>query len=302
MKCLFSSFQVAGLAVVMATATAAQEPDAKLEGSEHLASEQSQASHCFENQQGARYRVEGSGPLLIYIAGMDGTGELFYKQMPALTRSYRVVTFRLRERGRFTYDDLTGDVAAIIIEIGDLRATIVGESFGGTIAMQFAIRFPEMVERLIVVNSFPRFRPRWKIYTAATFAPIVPPKFTWLLRRGANKLGLMLDGVGSEDRRRFFQVVRSVKTEGYARRLRLVAELDIENRLSEIQAPTLFIAGTKDYLVKSVREALAMAARMPNAGVKIIEGAGHACLLGNKVILADLLAEWIAQGRQQIKE
>ena len=239
---------------------------------------------------------------MVYVAGLEGTGELFYKQAPALARSYRVVTFRLREQGRFTYDDLTEDVAAVIRNAGESRATVVGESFGGTVAMQFAIRFPEMVERLVVVNSFPRFRPRWKIKIAAAFAPIVPPQFTLLLRLGANLLGLMRDGVSAEDRRRFFQVVRGVKREGHARRLRLIAELDIENRLSEIQAPTLFIAGAKDPLINSVREARLMAARLGSADVKIIDGAGHACLLGNKVILADLLDEWIAQGSRQFKE
>jgi pimeloyl-ACP methyl ester carboxylesterase len=246
--------------------------------------------------------VEGSGSLLVFIAGMDGTGELFYRQAPALACSYRVVTYRQRENGRFTYDDLAEDLAAVIRNAGESRATVVGESFGGTIAMHFAIRFPEMVERLVVVNSFPRFRPRWKIKIAAAFAPIVPPRFTWWLRRGANLLGLMLDGVSAEDRRRFFQVVRGVNHKGHARRLRLIAELDIENRLSEIQAPTLFIAGAKDYLVRSVREARLMAARIGSADVKIIDGAGHACLLGNKVILADLLAEWISQSRRRFEE
>src|SRR5262245_11502094 len=128
-----------------------------------------------------RFQTEGSGPLLVYIAGMDGTGELFYKQIPALSRSYRIVTFKSRESGRFTYDDLTDDVAAIIHKVSRERAIIVGESFGGTVAMQFTIRFPELVERLVVVNSFPRFHPRWKIEIAATFAPIFPPQFTWLL-------------------------------------------------------------------------------------------------------------------------
>src|SRR5262245_15457005 len=141
---------------------------------------------------------------------MDGTGELFYKQTPALACSYRVVTFRLREHGRFTYDDLTEDVAAVIRNAGESRATVVGESFGGTIAMQFAIRFPEMVERLVVVNSFPRFRPRWKIKIAAAFAPIIPPQINWLLRRGANTLGLMQDGVSAADCRRIFQALRWV--------------------------------------------------------------------------------------------
>jgi pimeloyl-ACP methyl ester carboxylesterase len=246
--------------------------------------------------------VKESGSLLVYIAGLEGTGELFYKQAPALALSYRVVTFRLREQGRFTYDDLIEDVAVVIRNAGESRATVVGESFGGTIAMQFAIRFPEMVERLVIVNSFPRFRPRWKIKIAAAFAPIIPPQFIWLFRRGANLLGLMQDGVSAEDRRRFFQTVRGVKHESHARRLRLIAELDIGNRLSEIQAPTLFIAGAKDYLINSVREARLMAARLGSADVKIIDGAGHACLLGNKVILADLLAEWITESKRQFEE
>ena len=74
-------------------------------------------------------------------------------------------------------------------------------------------------------------------------------------------------------------------------RLRLIVELNVEDRLSEIQAPTLLIAGDKDLLIPSAREARSMAARMPNAKVKIIQGAGHACLLGNLVRLADLMAE-----------
>src|SRR5262249_60679470 len=106
--------------------------------------------------------------------------------------------------------------------------------------MQFAIRFPEMVERLVVVSSFPRFRPRWKIKIAAAFAPVVPPQFIWLLRRGANLFGLMRDGVSAEDRRRFFQVVRGVEDEGPARRLRLLAEPDTENAPSECQARSRF--------------------------------------------------------------
>jgi pimeloyl-ACP methyl ester carboxylesterase len=243
-----------------------------------------------------QYRVEGSGRPLIYIAGLDGTGELFFKQAPGLIRSYRVVTFRLRERGHFTYDDLTDDVAAIIRGLGERRATIVGESFGGTVALQFALRHPALVERMVVVNSFPRFRGRARIRLAARLAPVAPLQLTWLVRRGANLLGLMRDGVSPEDRRRFFEAVRSVEREGYVRRLRLIAELDVEERLSGIQAPTLLVAGEKDWLIPSVREARAMAERMPNATVKIIEGAGHACLLGNRVCLADILAEWIAAG------
>jgi 3-oxoadipate enol-lactonase len=259
-------------------------------GEENKERAQLPAANRIENRLPS-YRVEGQGPLLIYIAGLDGTGELFFKQTPALATSYRVVTFRSRESGRFTYDDLADDVAAIIRDLGEQRATIVAESFGGGVGFTFALRYPSMVERLVIVNSFARFRAQAKIRLAIIFNSVLPPFLTSSVRRMANTVGLRADGVLPEDRERFFKAQRTVARAGYARRLHLIAHLDVESRLSEIQTPTLFIAGAKDMLVPSVKEAHRMAARIPNAKIKIISGAGHACLLGNRVRLADILAQ-----------
>jgi pimeloyl-ACP methyl ester carboxylesterase len=242
----------------------------------------------------ARYRVEGAGPLLIYVAGLDGTGDLFYKQVPALARTHRVVTYRQRETGRFTYDDLTADLATIIAEQGEPRATLVGESFGGTVALHFALRFPALTERLVIVNSFPRFRGRARIKLAARLARAMPWSLTWLARASANHLGLTREGIGRQDRARFFTAVRTVHQDGYVQRLRLIGEVDLEEHLSRIAAPTLLIAGGRDLLIDSVREAHAMAALLPHASVKVFARAGHTCLLGDEVSLADLLAEWPA--------
>lgn len=238
-----------------------------------------------------KYKVEGSGPLLIYNAGLDGTGELFFKQAGALARSYRVVTFRSREKGSFTYDDLVNDVAAIIRDQAEEQATILGESFGGTVALSFALRYPEMTERLIVINSFPRFRRRLQIKLGVMLASRVPFRLLWPLRRAGNILGLLVDSVGREDRDVFWNAISSVSPSGYARRLQLIAEFDVESRLPDIKTPALFIAGDRDLLIPPVREAHAMAARMPNAAVRVIKGAGHACLMGDRVNLAAILAE-----------
>ena len=237
------------------------------------------------------YRVEGSGPLLIYIAGLDGTGEFFFKQRPLLAETYRVVTFRSREGARFSYDDLADDVAAIIEDNNESRATILGESFGGTVALWFALRYPGMVERMVVVNSFPRFRRQVLIGLAARLASGLPFSTTWFARSGASFLGLLADGVAPDDRKRFFAAMRTVKKESYAQRLKLIAGFNVEDRLHEIEAPTLFIAGEKDLLIRSVREAKGMARRMPRAIVRVIQGAGHACLMGNRVNLARILKE-----------
>jgi pimeloyl-ACP methyl ester carboxylesterase len=248
-----------------------------------------------KESQPPRYRVNGKGPLLVYIAGLDGTGELFFKQAPSLASSYRVMTFRSRDAGRFTYEDLADDVALFIRDAGAERATIVAESFGGGVALTFALRYPAMVERLIIVNSFARFHARAKIRLGILFASVLPFWLTSVVRKTANEAGLRADGVRPEDRDRFFQAIRTVKREGYKQRLKLVADLNLENRLADIHAPTLFIAGQKDLLVPSAREARSMSARMRNAQVRIIPRAGHACLLGDRVRLAEILAEWIGQ-------
>lgn len=237
------------------------------------------------------YRIEGTGPVLIYVPGLDGTGQLFFKQCPRLATSYRVVTFRPRDDGRFTYEDLTDDLAAIIRDLGEQQATILGESFGGTVALWFALRYPQMVKQLVVINSFPRFRKRLTIKLGVKFASGLPFRLLWPVRRVANTLGLFVDAVNRDDRNRFWNAILTVSGEAYRRRLQLIEELDIESRLSEIQTPTLFIAGDRDLLIPSVKEAQAMAARMPNARVRVVEGAGHACLMGSRVRLDELLLE-----------
>ncbi len=236
------------------------------------------------------YRIEGNGPVLIYIPGLDGTGELFFKQSPGLVRTHRVVTFRLREHGSFTYDDLADDVAAIISAIGERRATLVAESFGGGVALTFALRYPAMIEQLVLVNTFARYRERVRIRLGARLASILPFQLLWYLRKSADLLGLLVDDVAVKDRSRFFEAIRTVKREAYARRLKLICDLDIEDRLSEIETPTLIIACEKDLVVRSTREARLMAACLPNATVKIFKDAGHACLLGSQVHLDEILA------------
>jgi pimeloyl-ACP methyl ester carboxylesterase len=244
---------------------------------------------------GVSYRVTGSGPLLIYIAGLDGTGELFFKQAPELSESYRVVTFRQRERGEFTYEDLAADVAAIIDDLGEQRATIVGESFGGTIALTFALLHPSRVERLIVLNSFPRYRGRLRIHALRILNSVLPFRSTRPLRVAANLLGLYLDGVSAADRRRFFEAARTVKGRAYLRRLKLIAGFNVLGRLHEIATPALFIAAERDIVVPSQKEARVMSERVPGARMLLLRGVGHGCLLGSRVRLAAILDGWKSQ-------
>ena len=94
----------------------------------------------------ARLSVEGSGDAVILVPGLDGTGQLFYRQRPLLARTRRVATYALRESAE-TMDVLVADLARLIEVVAPLerRAIVIGESFGGTLAMSLALDRPERV-------------------------------------------------------------------------------------------------------------------------------------------------------------
>src|SRR3712207_522091 len=103
-------------------------------------------------------RVEGKGPPLIFVPGMDGTGRLFYRQVPLLAPRFRVRTYTLRDDAE-SMDGLVADLDRAIRSLapGGEPAVVIAESFGGTLALSYALAHPERVRALVVVNSFPRF-------------------------------------------------------------------------------------------------------------------------------------------------
>ena len=235
-------------------------------------------------------RLTGRGPLLVFVPGMDGTGELFYLQVPRLAPHYRVATYTLREDG--TMQDLVADLAAVIAESGTHgRATVVGESFGGTVALSFALTHPEMVDRLVVLNSFPRFLPQARLHLAIAVLRALP--FPWVvmsLVRRLTAFRLHSRHTHRREIRRFLEVTARTTRAGYLSRLRVLRDFDVRARLGDIRTPTLFLASDRDHLVPAVEQARYMADRVPNARLRVLRGHGHICLIAPDLDLAELLA------------
>lgn len=109
----------------------------------------------------SRLSILGSGEPVVLVSGMDGTGQLFYRQVPLLARSYRVATYALRDRAS-TMEQLVADLTRVVdtVSPADRRAIVVGESFGGALALSFALARPAQVSALVILNSFPYFAPQ----------------------------------------------------------------------------------------------------------------------------------------------
>jgi pimeloyl-ACP methyl ester carboxylesterase len=119
--------------------------------------------------------MQGSGEAVVLVSGMDGTGKLFYRQVPSLARSYRVATYALRDAAT-TMEELVADLGRIVDTVAPeaRRATIVGESFGGALALSFALARPAQVDRLVILNSFPCFTPQIRLHLARFALRTIP--------------------------------------------------------------------------------------------------------------------------------
>jgi pimeloyl-ACP methyl ester carboxylesterase len=226
---------------------------------------------------------------------MDGTGQLFYRQVPLLARSYTVVTYALRDRAG-TMDALIDDLANIIDRVApDRQAIIIGESFGGALALSFALARPEQVSGLVILNSFPYFAPQWRLHLAAMALGGLPWGTMQIVRR-LTAFRLHSRYTHRADIRRFMELTAQTTREGYVNRLKLLARYDVRDRLRELRVPTLFLAADCDHLVPSVPQAEYMAARTPRSAIRVLEGHGHICLIAPDIDLHHVLKEWLPSG------
>jgi pimeloyl-ACP methyl ester carboxylesterase len=241
-----------------------------------------------------RLSVQGSGEALVLVPGMDGTGQLFYRQTPSLSESFRTATYALRSEAR-TMDTLVDDLAHVIDTVAPetRRAVVVGESFGGALAMSFALARPEQVSALVVLNSFPHFAPQFRLRLARYGLALLPWGAMPLIRR-LTAFRLHSPHTHREEIRRFMELTASADGEGYIHRLEVLMSYDIRDRLHDLRPPALFLAAEKDHLVPSLQQAELMVSRVPHGTLRVLHGHGHICLIAPDVDLREMLVTWRA--------
>jgi pimeloyl-ACP methyl ester carboxylesterase len=106
------------------------------------------------------YLEAGSGPVLLLVHGMAGNAENWREVIEPLAREHTVIAPDLPGHGSsepgggdYSLGALAAVLRDLLLTLGHERATVVGHSLGGGIAMQFSYQFPEMVERLVLVSS-----------------------------------------------------------------------------------------------------------------------------------------------------
>jgi len=239
--------------------------------------------------------VQGAGEPLVLVPGMDGTGQLFYRQVPSLARTYRTATYALRNDAS-SMDTLVDDLGHVIDAIAPdtRRAVVVGESFGGALAMSFALARPEQVSAIVVLNSFPYFAPRIRLRLARHGLALLPWGAMRLIRR-ATAFRLHSAHTHRDEIARFMELTAAASRDGYLNRLQLLMSYDVRDRLHELRPPALFLAAEQDHLVPSVQQAQLMVSLAPRATLRVLQGHGHICLIAPDIDLAEIVNAWMAK-------
>ena len=233
---------------------------------------------------------------MILVPGLDGTALLFYRQIPALSRRLRVETFPLPDDPSCTMEGMVAELGARLeslgLETGKERVFLCGESFGGALSLSFALAHPEKLRGLVIVNSFPYVRQRVSIRLGPPLLRLIPWGAMPLVRRFTERR-LHSSHTRPEDLREFHQRTRGISRSGYVRRLEILQSYDIRDQLHRISVPTLFLAANQDRLVRAVEEARFMAARVPSATVRVLDGFGHVCMIHHEFDLLEHITPWL---------
>jgi 3-oxoadipate enol-lactonase len=240
-----------------------------------------------------RLMIRGSGRPVILVPGMNGTADLFYRQVPLLERSYRVATYSLRDDAE-SLDALAADLASVVdvVAPSERQAIVIGESFGGAVALTTALRHPDRIRALIILNSFPHFGPQARLGMAIAGLKIMPWGAMSLVRH-LTAFRLHSPHTHRSEVRQFITRTVHATRKGYLNRLSLLKQYDVRAELREITCPVLFLAAEKDHLVPAVEQARYMSACVPGSVMRILEGHGHICLIAPDIDLGAILDAWL---------
>lgn len=261
------------------------------------------------------YRRAGSGPVVLLVHGIAGTSAVWDAILPELAATHTVIAPDLpghgrsgRSAGDYSVGAMAATLRDLLLALGLERATVVGHSLGGGVAMQYAYLFPEHCERLVLVSAGGLGRSvALTLRSAALPGSEVVTAGLGLVARGG---GRALGAVG---------LLRPERVSPPARELgRSVAALaDRETRtafLATLRAvvgpvgqrvfagdrlylaaamPTLIVWGERDPIIPVGHGRRAHAA-MPGSRLEVLPGVGHFPPLEAPEELAAALREFLA--------
>jgi proline iminopeptidase len=265
-------------------------------------------------------KVMGQGYPLVLMHGGPGLDHTSLLALQPLADQFTLIFYDHRCNGRsagaevssMTFENLTADADALRQTLGFDKWAVLGHSFGGNVALEYALRYPHSLSHLVLMNTG---GDQWWVnqnapellakrgYSPSTVQAarrfyngrITPGEFlptSMKLMSGyfyRNFLLVMAHEVFSPGPRPKMRPEALIF--GYTQLLKGWTVMD---RLSEIQAPTLVMAGRYDFLFPTEHQ-VALAAGITNARLEIIERAGHNPHMERSAEVIKIIKSFIAE-------
>ncbi len=261
------------------------------------------------------YRQAGEGPVLLLIHGIAGTSSGWDAVIEPLARTHTVIAPDLPGHGEsepggdYSLGGLAAGLRDLLATLGHDRATLVGHSLGGGVAMQFIYQFPEIAERLVLVASgglgpevSPILRaaalPGADAFIAATAS--VGARVGSVVAGGLSAIGLRPSPDVAEVARGYASLADSGRRRAFLDTLHAVVGTDGQrvaatDRLYLAEAmPVLIIWGERDPIIPSGHGEEAHKA-LPGSRLELFEGVGHLPQLEEPVRFVSLIEAFLAE-------
>ncbi len=236
------------------------------------------------------FESNGAGEPLVLIPGFASGAWSWFKQTEELSKDFRVVTFdpygvgkskspNNRGKGNSSLEVFAEDVLGLLDALEIEKAHIVGASFGGFVAQEFALKFPERLNKLVLVcttaGGTNHVRP--SIEVLRSFAPdasLTRGEHIRRFLRPAFSEEFNIDRADEVERVCRMREESDVSEPTYFDQLEVAFNFDLENKLGSIKAETLVLTGDKDLIVP-MQNSINLSNSIPNAALKIVENGSH---------------------------
>lgn len=234
------------------------------------------------------YEINGRGDKpLVLIPGFASGAWSWAWQKDGLSQSFRVITFDPRGVANSvmsagegdSIEGIADDIASLLDELDIDSAHVLGISFGGFVAQEFALRYPEKLKKLVLAStSFGgpnHVAPSMEVLAA--FASTEGLNSANRIRRYLTMaFSAEFVKINHETVDRFCDLrgKNVVPEDVYLGQLRSAMTFNSESRVTEIEAETLIVTGDSDSIVP-MQNSVNLAAQIPKARLEIIKNAGH---------------------------
>lgn len=239
------------------------------------------------------YEICGDGEPLVLVPGFASGAWSWKWQTDELAKAFRVVTFdprgvansKLNEGAHVSITRIANDIANLMRELNIDSAHILGISFGGFVAQEFALRYPERVKKLVLAStSFGgpnHVVPSMEVLSS--FASTEGLNSADRIRKyltTAFTSDFVRENAAIIDRFCTLREQNPVPEEVYRQQLASAMEFNAQDRVGAIQIETLVLTGDSDTVVPA-ENSKNLARKIPNAHLGVIADGGHMAFVEN---------------------